>query len=233
MTGLWATALVLAIPYAAAATFAVLELRGRLPARAPKTPALPAWMWIAALIATYAVQLTAMRYAATHLAVALPWRTAMPLPVVNVDSRHPDAIAIVYLACAAVQSYALLALYRARPSTLSVALGSGLLAAMSLGSPSLASFDAYGYVHNALLGWQSYAPPATPLPGEFHVIDLWFRKPTATLYGPLWLLVVRLVTAAAPSLLMKIAALRLFNALLYAGLVFMLRGLGLPGARSS
>lgn len=185
-------------------------------------------MWIAALIFSYALQLAAIRYASVNLTDAVAWRLAMPFPVVDVDMLHPDAVAAVYVSCAAVQSYALLALYRCRPSLRAVVTGSAVLAAMSLAVPVLASFDAYGYVHNAILGLQSYTPPAQPFYGEFHVIDLWFGKPTATLYGPLWLAIDRIVTAAAPSLALKIEALRVFNALLYAAAIAILRGLGVP-----
>jgi hypothetical protein len=222
------TAIVLVLPYVAALLFAIAELRGRLPARAPRTPAFAPWVWIVALIFTYAVQLAAIRYAATHLTDSVAWRLTMPFPVADVDMLHPDAVAAVYVACAVLQSYALLALYRGRPSKRAVVAGSALLAAMSLTVPALASFDAYGYVHNAILGLQSYAPPARPFQGEYHVIDLWFGKPTATLYGPLWLAIDRIVTVAAPTLLTKIAALRVFNALLYAALIAILRGIGLP-----
>jgi hypothetical protein len=219
---------VLILPYVAALLFAIAELRGRLPARAPRTPSFAAWVWIAALIVTYAVQLAVIRYAATNLTHAAAWRLAMPFPVADVDMLHPDAVAAAYVACAAMQSYALLALYRCRPSRRAVVTGSAVLAAMSLAVPVLASFDAYGYVHNAILGLQSYTPPARPFQGEFHIIDLWFGKPTATLYGPLWLAIDRVVTAAVPSLGLKIAALRVFNALLYAAAVAMLRCLGIP-----
>jgi hypothetical protein len=226
MTGL--VGVVLVLPYVAALLFAVAELRGRLPARAPRTPALPPWVWIAELIFTYAVQLGAIRYAATHLTSAVAWRLTMPFPVADVDMLHPDAVAAIYVACAAAQSYALLALYRCRPSLRAIATGSAVLAAMSLAVPALSSFDAYGYVHDAILGLQSYTPPARPFQGEFHVIDLWFGKPSPTLYGPLWLAIDRIVTAAAPNLVTKIAALRVFNALLYAALIAILRGLGAP-----
>lgn len=222
------TAIVLTLPYVAALLFAIAELRGWLPARAPRTPALAPPVWIAALILTYAVQLAAIAYAATNLSDVVAWRLTMPFPVADVDMLHPDAVAAVYVACAAVQSYALLALYRCRPSRRAVVAGAAVLAAMSLASPALASFDAYGYVHNAILGLQSYTPPPRPFQGEFHVIDLWFGKPTATLYGPLWLAIDRIVTAAAPSLFTKIAALRIFNALLYAAAIALLRGLRVP-----
>jgi hypothetical protein len=223
-----AIVVVLVLPYAAAALFALVELRGQLPSRAPRTPTLAPWLWIVALIVTYALQLFAIRYAATHLTNSVAWRLAMPFPVADVDMLHPDAVAAIYVACAALQSYALLALYRCRPSLRAIAWGTAVLAAMSLCVPALSSFDAYGYVHNAILGLRSYTPPAQPFLGEYHVIDLWFGKPTATLYGPLWLAIDRLVTASAPTLLTKIVALRVFNGLLYAAAIALLRGLGMP-----
>ena len=221
-------AIVLILPYVGALLFAIAEMRGRLPARAPRTPSLAPWVWIAVLIFTYAAQLAAVRYAATNLTHPAAWRLTMPFPVADVDTLHPDAVAALYIACAAMQSYALLALYRSRPSRRAIVTGCAVLAAMSLAVPALASFDAYGYVHNAILGLQSYTPPHRPFEGEFHVIDLWFGKPTATLYGPLWLAIDRIVTATAPSLVLKIASLRVFNALLYGAAVAILRGLGVP-----
>jgi hypothetical protein len=218
----------LMIPYLAALALLLIELGGGLPRRAPRTPLLPAWLWLAALVATYAAQLAAVRYGATHLLTPSAWREAMPIPVLFIDARHVDALSAVYLFCGALQSYALLALYRARPSRAFVAGGAAALLAMSFAAPAFASFDPYGYVHNALLGLQAYSPPATPFQGEYRVIDLWFGKPTATLYGPLWLAIVRLVTGAMPTLLAKLLALRAFNLVLYVVLLLLLRALGLP-----
>ncbi|HTA38494.1 MAG TPA: hypothetical protein VK760_05440, partial [Candidatus Acidoferrales bacterium] len=214
--------LLLMIPYLAAFAFVALELGGALRRRAPRTPSLPPWVWLAALLVTYAVQLGAVRYGATHLTSDTAWRLAMPIPVMYVDSTNVDAISAVFLLCAAVQSYALLALYRSRASLAIVAGGAAVLLVMSVCAPALLSFDPYGYVHNALLGLQAWSPPATPFAGEYRVIDLWFGKPTATLYGPLWLAIVRMVTGAMPTLLTKLLALRVFNAVLYVVLIVLL-----------
>jgi hypothetical protein len=220
--------LVLMIPYVAAFALIAIELGGGLPRKAPRTPALPAWLWVASLVVTYAGQIALLRYAATHFSPLPQWRLAMPIPVVFLGIDDADAVSAGFLFCGALQSYALLALYRARPSRALVACGAGILLAMSFCAPVLSSFDPYGYVHNALLGIRSYLPPATPFPGEYHVIDLWFGRPTATLYGPLWLAIVRIVTIAAPTLLTKLLALRAFNLALYAVLIVLIRALGLP-----
>lgn len=220
--------LILMIPYFAAFAWIAFELCGMLARRAPRTPVLPLWCWVGAIVAAYLVQLAALRYAATNLVEPVPWRQAMPLPVVFLGIKNADAVSAICLASAAVQSYALLALYRARVPRALVAGGCALLLAISFGAPVLASFDPYGYVHNALLGILAYSPPATPFPGEFHVIDLWFGRPTATLYGPLWLAIVRAVTEWTPTLLGKIFALRAFNLALYLALLALLRALALP-----
>jgi hypothetical protein len=74
---------------------------------------------------------------------------------------------------------------------------------------------------------RAYTPPLTPFPGEYHVIDLWFGQPTSTLYGPLWLPIVRAVTGAAPGLFAKLIALRVANLAFLIALLALLRGAGL------
>lgn len=209
----------------------VFEFFGLLSSRTPRTPKLPPAIWIAAVIAGYAVQLGVVYYAAHNQYPADPWRFAMPLMVVDdrgLATANADVLTGIMLGVAALQSYALLAIYRTVPSQRAIVAGCAGLLVLSLAAPALMSFDLYGYVHNGLLGLAAYTPPSTPFPGEYHVIDLWFGHPTATLYGPLWLVVAPIVTSLGPTLLTKILALRLLNAALFVALVAALGALGLP-----
>ena len=209
----------------------VFEFFGLLSSRSPRTPKLPSPVWIAGLIVSYAVQLGVAYYAAHNQYPADPWRFTMPLMVVDdrgLATAHADVLTGIMLGLAALQSYVLLALYRNVPSQRALVTGCAVLLALSLAAPALMSFDLYGYVHNGLLGLAAYTPPDTSFPGEYHVIDLWFGRPTATLYGPLWLVVAPIVTSLGPTLLTKILALRLLNAALFVALAAGLGALGLP-----
>jgi hypothetical protein len=209
----------------------VFEFFGLLSSRTPRTPKLPAWTWIAALIGSYAVQIGTVYYAAHNQYPADPWRYSMPLMVVDdrgLATAHADLLTGIMLALAALQSYVLLAVYRSAPSQRIVFAGCAALLALSLAAPALMSFDLYGYVHDGLLNLAAYTPPSTPFPGEYHVFDLWFGHPSATLYGPLWLVIAPIVTSLGPTLLTKILALRLLNAALFVALVAGLGVLGLP-----
>lgn len=209
----------------------VFEFFGLLSSRTPGTPKLPAPASIALLIVSYGVQLGTVYYAAHNQYTSDGWRFAMPLMVVDdrgLVTAHADVLTGIMLGMAALQSYVLLAIYRSVPGQRAVATGCALLLVLSLAAPALMSFDLYGYVHNGLLGLAAYTPPSTPFPGEYHVIDLWFGRPTATLYGPLWLVIAPIVTSLGPTLLTKILALRLLNAGLFVALVAGLGALGLP-----
>lgn len=221
------------MPYIAIFTLllVVLDFFGLLSSRTPSTPKLPLWLWTCVVVVTYAVELGTIYYAAHNQTPLQAWRRAMPLMVVDdrgLATAHADVVTGVMLAMAAIQSYALLAVYRAVPSRIPTMVGCVAMLAMSIGAPALMSFDLYGYVHNALLGFGAYYPPSTPFPGEYHIIDLWFGKPTATVYGPLWLVIAPIVTFLAPTLVTKILALRAFNALLFGAFVAGLGAAGLP-----
>ncbi|MGR4065639.1 MAG: hypothetical protein ACLQPV_09380 [Vulcanimicrobiaceae bacterium] len=220
--------LILVIPYLAVFALAIFELRGALANRAIRTPDMPAWLWLIGIVAMYVEQLALIRFGATHATPLPPWRLTMPLPVLYIGTWNADWVSASFLAAGALQSYALLALYRGNVSRLVTGAGLALLLGISLAAPALSSFDLYGYVHNGILGFESWAPPNVRFPGEFHVIDLWFGHPTYTLYGPLWLIIVQLVTVLPATLLGKIMALRVFNACLYLALLVAMRALGLP-----
>jgi len=180
----------------------VAEYFGLLSSRTPRTPKLPAWAWAALLVASYAVQLGVVRYAALNQLGMPDWRLTMPIPVID-DRGMPiangDAVTAIVLILAALQSYALLALYRARSISRNLLwIGCGAMLALSLFAPALMSFDMYGYVRGAVLGVSSYTPADVPFSGDYHILNLWFDGPTYTLYGPLWIAMVQAVTVAAP-----------------------------------
>jgi hypothetical protein len=207
------------------------EYLGRFSSRAPRTPKLPAGLWIAALIASYATQLAIVWYTAVHEHTWVPWRASMPLAVVDAPGAeilHGNILAAVMLLLGAAQSYALLAVYRSHPARMAVQAGCALMLLLSCFSPGLLTFDLYFCVHDALLGFGAYRPPTTPFPGEYHLLDLFLGGPAPTLYGPLWLVVVHIMTSVAPTLLGKLMALRFFDAGYFIAILFGLRALGMP-----
>jgi hypothetical protein len=212
----------------------VCECCGKLSSRTPGTPRCAAWWWVAGLIASYAAILALVFYAVRHQYPAELWRSTM-MPLAVVENRAParhvlyeNLVAGAMLYLSAFQSYALLALYRQVPSRTTVRIGCGVMLVLSCAAPALTSFDLYGYVHDAQLGFAAYRPPNVPFSGEYRVFDLWFGKPSATPYGPLWLVVAGLVTSVAPTLFGKLMALRVFGVLVYLGVLAGLRALGLP-----
>jgi hypothetical protein len=218
----------LMVPYAAAILFVIADLRGTFARTPVRTPPLASSAWAAIVAALYLAQIAVSWWAATHqLDPRLPYGW-LPLPVIDMRSSPHDLLSAAVVAIGAAQAYALLGLYRSAPSRRVVVAGFIVMAVMSVASPSLASFDPYGYVHNALLGPLAYTPPLTAFPGEYHVIDLWFGQPTSTLYGPLWLPIVRMITIAAPSLFAKLIALRCANLLFFIALLALIRATGLP-----
>lgn len=218
------------------ALFALLlvatEYFGMLSSSTPRTPRWPLWTWVAILAATYAAELGAIYWAARHQYPMTSWRLSMPLSVVDdrtLKTQHPDLITGLLLVLTAAQSYVLLAVYRSqsRPRG-TIWIGFGVLLVLSLAAPALISFDMYGYVHDSILGLAAYNPPNVPFAGAYHVFDLWFGGPSPTLYGPLWLALVKVVMALGPTLLAKLLVWRAFCALLYLALLLGLRTLRMP-----
>jgi hypothetical protein len=215
------------IPYIAAFLLVVFEMRGLLGTRALRVPALPAWCWVGVLILSYALQLADLRYGATHETPMQSWRAAMPIPVLYRGIDHVDAVAAIFLALAAVQSLALVAIYRASIARVELVLGTAILLAMSLAAPVLGSFDVYVYVRDALLGHAGYVPATVPFVGEYHVFDLWFDT-RPVMYGPLWTPIAQLMTGAGSTLLGKLLAYRVCSAFVFLALLVLMRSLGLP-----
>ncbi|HTX59787.1 MAG TPA: hypothetical protein VMH02_08900 [Verrucomicrobiae bacterium] len=209
----------------------VAEYFGLLSTRSPRTPVLPAWSWVATLLASYAIQLGIVLYAAQSQFPVDAWRSQMPIPVLDdrsVPMANPDLLSGAMLALAALQAYALLALYRAQPGRKTLWIGCGIMLAMSFFAPALISFDLYGYVHDAVLGYTAYNPPNVPFQGDYRFFDLWWQGPVPSFYGPLWPLIVRAATVLGPTLFWKIVSLRALSVLLYVALLFTLRALRLP-----
>ena len=218
-------------PYVAALVLYIAELRGRLTRDRlslplPSPPAL-----VAILMASYAAQLGILRVVATstaryHAIAQDGW--VMPLPVIFPNFPHAGPLCAAFLSLGALQSAALVALYRLPVSRTLLWSGCALNLAISVAAPVLGSFDLYGYVQNAMLGRGAYSPPSVPFPGEYHIIDLWFGEPTTTLYGPLWIPIVQMVMGLAPTLVTKMLAFRAFSAALFLALLAMLAGNGQP-----
>ncbi len=221
--------MIFALFYAVGALLAAGDAIGLMRPRAPRTPNLPAWIWACTLAVAFACQLVVELHAATYQLPAPTWLRVVPIPIVTRAMEHPDAIAFGTIALCALQSYALLGLYRSAPSRGVVVVAFGAMAGMSFGAPALTNGDVYAYVGNALLGLAAYAPPAHPFPGAFGTInDLWHEPMTATTYGPLWLLAVRAMTAAGATLFAKLVLLRAAGLALLVAFVAALHYLGMP-----
>lgn len=221
--------LVFYIPYAVVIMLLIAEIAGRPPLRAIPTPRIAGVYWIALILSTYIVQLAVVRYGATHASPLPVWRLSEPLPTAFVYSVHTDTIEGIELLCAALQSYALLALYRASASRRLVAVAAAAMIVLSIVEPALTSADLYSNVGYALLGKLAYSPPAHPFPPEFSAINHEWKTPmTPSPYGPLWLALVWVVTMPFGTLLGKLLALRCFCAACFVALSSLLRALGLP-----
>ena len=220
--------MILLVPYAAALTLLAFEMCGFLPRRGLRTPALPPWIWVGAIVGTYGLQIGLVWFGATHASPLPEWRLHMPLPVLFTGTTDLDVVSAAFLAAGAIQSYALLALYRSVPSRGLVFAGCAALLAISVASPVLASFDSYLYARASIIGPLAWAPPNVSWLGEYRIIDLWFKKPAYLPYGPLWLVIVRLVCAAPTTIFGKIIALRVFGAALVIALIVCMGALRLP-----
>lgn len=191
--------------------------------RAIQTPAI-----VAGLVASYALELAITAYAVFHQAQTPP-KAFLPLPLTSAISDNKDAVVASLIALAALQTFLLACLYRARAFGRWVWIGCAALVAMSLVSPIMVTADAYAYVADALLGRAAYAPPSVPFTGQFAPIGLWWSNPfPPTPYGPLWLAAAWLATAAFGSLLGKVIAIRVLGAVAFGAVLLFMRRLGVP-----
>ena len=221
---------ILTIPYAVALALLGAEIAGKPALRRLRTPAIAPAYWICAILVTYAIQLAIVRYGATHANPLPAWRLAMPLPVVFLYSRGSDAIEAALLGCGLLQSYALLALYRSKPSTAAIVTGAAVLIVASLLEPALTSGDLYTNVAYAMLGPRGvYSPPAQPFGLAYRAINDWWGTPIpAAPYGAFWIEAATSVTMFVPGLLAKMIALRVLGAISFVAFAVALRSLGLP-----
>jgi hypothetical protein len=197
--------------------------------RVARTSATP---YVIGLVASYALALSIVWYAATHQsASALQiWRGKLPpLPVVTPGMEHPNVIAVLLLTVYGCQCALLWAVYRRTVDDLVLRVAAAAMLVLSLVTPAFISLDPYSYAADAYLGRAAYVAPIAPLPGELRVVSEAFAGavPPAP-YGPLWLLLTRAVTALIPSLLLKLLALRLLGALSLIAVAGAMARLGLP-----
>jgi hypothetical protein len=214
--------------YVAGLVLLVLELRGVPMTVGVTVPRARPSVWVAALLVAYAVQLAVVRYAATKLVGAPAWRLKLPIPVAG-GMVHADLVEAALLSLALFESFALFALFRSKPAPIVLAVGTAAMLLLSLAAPAFISPDPYAYVGDAMLGLRAYTPPPTNFAGEYAQINGFFQAPILPApYGPLWIALARLFTAAAPALLSKLLAFRLFGALSFLALLGSLRAYGVP-----
>lgn len=172
------------------------------------------------LVASYALQIGL----AMTLARAGPW----PYAVVVFDNGHGLAIAAL-LACGALQTYALIGLYRSAPSKNALAWTAAAMLAISLVAPVLTNADLYAYVGNGILGRTAYLPPRAPFAGDLSIVNMWWGAPMApATYGPLWLVLAHAIAAAGSTLALKLLAFRIAAALCFGALFVAMRAYGIP-----
>lgn len=219
----------LLIPYVAALVLFVAELRGALsPLRMPLRFASPLWL-VAILVVTYCLQLAVLRTVAMttfRYADMVAHGYVMPLPVIYAVFPHPDLLYAAFVLLGGLQTAALVSLYRTSIPKPILWFGCATLLLLSIASPVLSSFDIYGYVQNAILGGAAFAPPHVHFLGEYRVFDYWWEQPTTTLYGPLWIPIVQIVTAGATTLLGKMICWRIFCAALFVSFALLIRAYG-------
>ncbi len=204
----------------------VLGFRKARPRAAEASSATP---YIAFLVASYVLQLAIVRYGATHQTPWQTWRSLLPIPVFERDARNEEVLSAFMVSLAFAQSLCLLAIYRRRASRAVVAAAASIVILLSLSEPAFISPDAYSYVADVMLGTAAYAPTAVPLGGEYRVINDALGLPlSASPYGPLWIEITAVVTGAAPSLLAKLLALRVFGVLMLIAFLAALNALRLP-----
>ncbi|HZY99764.1 MAG TPA: hypothetical protein VFE36_09335 [Candidatus Baltobacteraceae bacterium] len=183
---------------------------------------------VATIAASYVAQLALMTYAVFQQAQHPPG-SFLPLPLNSAIVNDKDLIVGASIALAALQTYLLLRLYRARAYGRWLWIGSTALVVLSVASPVMLTADAYAYVADALLGRAAYAPPNVPFSGQFAPIGVWWNVPLPpTPYGPLWLLTAWLATAPFGSLLGKVIAIRALGAASFVALLLVMRGRRVP-----
>jgi len=164
---------------------------------------------------------------------------ALQIWIVDVTSASgPHAVyAATMIVCGALQSLALLWLFRALAAGESrgyawIVSGVAAMVLLSVVNAVNTDIDASAYIARAKLAtWHdAYRPPPVSFHGNgFDVINVqWGPQLPGNVYGPLWLLVDRIVVRPAHTYASALLSLRLCNVILLLGLLAALRGLGQP-----
>lgn len=205
---------------------AELSARHGLARRQPRSGSAP--MLVAAIAASYVAELALVTFSVFHQAQPQP-KAFLPLPLNGAIAVDKDIVVAALIALAALQTYLLLRLYRARSFGRWVWIGSAALVLVSLASPAMLTADAYAYVADALLGRAAYAPPNVPFSGQYAPINVWWSIPLPpSPYGPLWLIVAWLATVPFGSLLGKVIAIRALGVAAFGALLAVMRALRVP-----
>jgi hypothetical protein len=211
---------IFSVYYLAALILAAGDFRGRLARWRVRLPGWHAWIWCGTLFVTYTAQLFVVLAAAEKR----PWPVGLVPPV----PLHGDAVTASLLVLAAVQMVALIGLHRAQIGAPVIFTGAAMLA-ISWSAPVFLNADVYAYVGNGLLGAGAYAPPSVPFPDDLAFINArWGTPVPASTYGPLWLIVARMVEALAPTLALKLMAFRALSLAAFVAFLALLRAYGLP-----
>jgi len=103
-----------------------------------------------------------------------------------------------------------------------------LLATLAVVAPAMSTTDPYEFVAAGMLGFGAYAPPHGAFAGTAYAAIYPHIPMEGVIYGPLWLSIDTATTFFAPTILAKLIALRLLNALLLVGLIAALRWARVP-----
>ncbi len=194
-----------------------------------------------AIVPVFAAEIALLLYQA-HVENGPPlsdWLRRLPLPVYD---HHTERVSVHW--AIAYGGYALAAIETTLVAVVAFAVHSGrfrsgyrfvlavgaVLALVSILAPVMATTDPYEYVASGMLGFRSYAPGPNPFAGTIYApIDVHVPM-RGVLYGPLWLAIDIGVTSLFGTILAKLIALRVFNAILLGGLVWVLARAGVAPA---
>ncbi len=186
-----------------------------------------------AIVPVFAGQIALLVYQA-HVENGPPlsdWLRQLPIPVYD----HHTERASVHTAIA-FGGYALATLETVLVALVAFAVHGGrvrlsfrfigslfaALAILSVTAPAMATTDPYEYVASGLIGFRSYAPGPNPFVGTLYApIDVHVPM-RGVIYGPLWLAIDTAVTSIGSTILAKVIALRVFNVVLFGGLIWIL-----------
>jgi hypothetical protein len=108
----------------------------------------------------------------------------------------------------------------------SVPVVAAVMAAIALGAPAMSTSDPYEYVAAGMLGLAAYLPPHGVFDHTIYGSIAPHIPMEGVLYGPVWLLIDTAVTFFVPTILAKLIALRVLNALLLVLLLWLLARAG-------